>query len=159
MIFSEIKIFQPDSFEDYRGELYTVFNQIEHNLIFNHDKVAVSKKNVLRGIHGDFKATKLISCLHGEIYFVIVDNRPDSPNYLKWDSIVLSGVNKKQVLVPPGFGNGHLVLSDTAVFFYKWSYEGEYPDVDNQFSLNWKDSKININWPTETPILSQRDKN
>jgi len=159
MIFSEIKIFQPDSFEDYRGELYTVFNQIEHNLVFNHDKVAVSKKNVLRGIHGDFKATKLISCLHGEIYFVIVDNRPDSPNYLKWDSIVLSGVNKKQVLVPPGFGNGHLVLSDTAVFFYKWSYEGEYPDVDNQFSLNWKDSKININWPTETPILSQRDKN
>jgi dTDP-4-dehydrorhamnose 3,5-epimerase len=51
------------------------------------------------------------------------------------------------------------VLSDNAVFFYKWAYEGEYPDVENQFSLNWKDSKININWPTETPILSQRDKN
>jgi len=159
MIFSEIKIFQPDSFEDYRGELYTVFNQSEHELFFNHDKVAVSKKNVLRGIHGDFKATKLISCLHGEIYFVVVDNRPYSTTYLKWDSIILSGANKKQILIPPGFGNGHLVLSDNAVFFYKWAYEGEYPDVENQFSLNWKDSKININWPTETPILSQRDKN
>ena len=46
MIFPEVKIFQPDSFEDYRGELYTVFNQDEHELVFNHDKVAVSRKHV-----------------------------------------------------------------------------------------------------------------
>jgi dTDP-4-dehydrorhamnose 3,5-epimerase len=159
MIFPEIKIFQPDSFIDNRGELYTVFNQKEHGLIFNHDKVAISRQHVLRGIHGDTKATKLITCLSGTIYFVIVDNRPESPNYLKWDSIILSGDNRRQVLVPPRFGNGHLVLSDNAVFFYKWSYEGEYPDVEDQFSLNWKDQKINIYWPTDNPILSERDKN
>jgi dTDP-4-dehydrorhamnose 3,5-epimerase len=159
MIFPEVKIFQPDSFIDSRGELYTVFNQDEHELVFNHDKVAVSKQNVLRGIHGDFKATKLITCLHGEIYFVIVDNRPESPNYLKWYCLLLNGINKKSVLVPPGFGNGHLVLSDTAVFFYKWSYDGEYPDVKDQFSLNWKDPRIDISWPIDNPILSKRDKN
>ena len=159
MIFPEVKIFQPDSFEDYRGELYTVFNQDEHELVFNHDKVAVSRKHVLRGIHGDSKATKLIACLHGEIYLVVVDNRPESPNYLKWDCLVLNGTNKKSVLVPPGFGNGHLVLSDTAVFFYKWSYDGEYPDVKDQFSLNWKDPRIDISWPIDNPILSKRDKN
>jgi dTDP-4-dehydrorhamnose 3,5-epimerase len=159
MIFPEVKIFQPDSFEDYRGELYTVFNQDEHELIFNHDKVAVSRQHVLRGIHGDAKATKLITCLSGEIYLVVIDNRPESPNYLKWNSIILNENNKRQILIPPGFGNGHLVLSEKAVFFYKWSYKGEYPDVKDQFSLNWKDPKINIHWPIDNPILSERDKN
>jgi dTDP-4-dehydrorhamnose 3,5-epimerase len=159
MIFPEIKILQPDSFEDYRGELYTVFNQDEHKLVFNHDKVAVSRQHVLRGIHGDAKATKLITCLSGEIYLVVVDNRPESPTYLKWDSVILSETNRKQVLVPPGFGNGHLVLSESATFFYKWSYEGEYPDVKDQFSINWRDPKVNIHWPIDNPILSERDKN
>jgi dTDP-4-dehydrorhamnose 3,5-epimerase len=159
MIFPEVKIFQPDSFEDYRGELYTLFKQEKHDLIFNHDKVSVSKQNVLRGLHGDSKSWKLITCLSGEIYLVIVDNRPESDTYLVWDSIILTGKNRKQVLVPPMFANGHLVLSSEAVFFYKWSYLGNYPDVKDQFSLNWKDPKINIYWPIDNPILSKRDKN
>jgi dTDP-4-dehydrorhamnose 3,5-epimerase len=159
MIFSEVKIFQPDSFEDYRGELYTLFKQEEHELVFNHDKVSVSKQNVLRGLHGDSKAWKLITCLAGEIYLVVVDNRPSSDTYLTWDSIILTGKNRKQVLVPPMFANGHLVLSSEATFFYKWSYPGDYPDVKDQFSLNWKDPKINIYWPIDNPILSKRDKN
>jgi dTDP-4-dehydrorhamnose 3,5-epimerase len=159
MIFSEVKIFQPDSFEDYRGELYTLFKQEEHELVFNHDKVSVSKQNVLRGLHGDSKAWKLITCLAGEIYLVVVDNRPSSDTYLTWDSIILTGKNRKQVLVPPMFANGHLVLSSEATFFYKWSYPGEYPDVKDQFSLNWRDPKINIYWPIDNPILSKRDKN
>ena len=157
MIFNEVKIFQPSSFEDYRGELYTLFNQDEHELIFNHDKVAVSRQHVLRGLHGDDKAWKLITCLDGEIYLVIVDNRPESINYLKWDSIILTSKNKKSVLVPPMFANGHLVLSPEATFFYKWSYPGEYPDVQDQFSLKWNDSKIGVYWPIDNPILSQRD--
>jgi dTDP-4-dehydrorhamnose 3,5-epimerase len=57
------------------------------------------------------------------------------------------------------FCNGHLVLSDECVFYYKWAYEGEYPDVDEQISLNWKDPKIGIHWLTDDPILSERDKN
>jgi dTDP-4-dehydrorhamnose 3,5-epimerase len=158
MIFSKVKIFQPDSFEDYRGELYTLFKQEDSNLVFNHDKVAISRQNVLRGLHGDHKSWKLITCLSGEIYLVIVDNRPESSNYLKWDSIILNENNRKQVLVPPGFGNGHLVLSESATFFYKWSYEGEYPDVKDQFSINWRDPKVNIHWPIDNPILQKRDK-
>jgi dTDP-4-dehydrorhamnose 3,5-epimerase len=158
MIFPEIKIYQPDSFEDYRGELYTLFKQEEHELVFNHDKVSVSRQNVLRGMHGDSKSWKLITCLSGIVYLVVIDNRPESPNYLKWDSIVLSETNRKQVLVPPMFANGHLVLSDTAVFFYKWSYPGEYPDVKDQFTLKWNDPKVNVHWPIDNPILSKRDK-
>jgi dTDP-4-dehydrorhamnose 3,5-epimerase len=158
MIFNEVKIFQPSSFEDYRGELYTLFNQDEHELIFNHDKIAVSRQHVLRGLHGDDKAWKLITCVAGEIYLVVVDNRPESSNYLKWDSIILTAKNRKQILVPPMFANGHLVLSKLATFFYKWAYPGEYPDVKDQFSLKWNDPKINISWPIDNPILSNRDK-
>jgi dTDP-4-dehydrorhamnose 3,5-epimerase len=159
MIFPEVKINQPDSFEDYRGELYTIFKQEYNELIFNHDKVAISRQNVLRGLHGDNKSWKLITCLAGEIYLVVVDNRPESPNYLKWDSVVLTSKNKKSVLVPPMFANGHLVLSQEATFFYKWAYSGNYPDVQDQFSLSWNDPKLNIHWPINNPILSDRDKN
>jgi dTDP-4-dehydrorhamnose 3,5-epimerase len=158
MIFPEVKIYQPDSFEDYRGELYTLFKQEEHELVFNHDKVSVSRQNVLRGMHGDSKSWKLITCLSGVVYLVVIDSRPESPNYLKWDSIVLSETNRKQVLVPPMFANGHLVLSSQATFFYKWSYPGDYPDVKDQFTLKWNNPKINIHWPIDNPILSNRDK-
>jgi dTDP-4-dehydrorhamnose 3,5-epimerase len=158
MIFPEIKIYQPESFEDFIGELYTLFKQDNHELVFNHDKVSISRKHVLRGMHGDSKSWKHISCLAGEVLVVVVDNRPESENYLKWDSIILSSKNKKSILVPPMFANGHLVLSDEATFFYKWAYPGAYPDVQDQFTLKWNDPKINIYWPISNPILSSRDK-
>jgi len=158
MIFPELKIIENDSFEDYRGELFTVYKEEDWDINFNHDKVAISRKNVLRGLHGDSRSWKLITCLHGEIYLVVVDNRTDSENYLKWDSVVLTDKNKKSVLVPPMFANGHLVLSEEATFFYKWSYSGKYPDVDEQFTLKWDDPSIGINWPIDNPILSRRDK-
>ena len=155
MIFPEIKTYQPDSFEDFRGELYTLFKQEDSDLVFNHDKVSVSKKLVLRGLHGDSKSWKLITCLAGEVMLVVVDNREDSPNYLKHDSIILTAKNRKSVLIPPMFANGHLVLSDEATFFYKWSYPGKYPDVQDQFTLKW--DSLGIHWPISNPILSKRD--
>lgn len=158
MIFPEIKIYQPDVFEDFRGELFTLFKQQENNLIFNHDKVSISKQHVLRGLHGDSKSWKLITCLAGEVYLVIVDNRPESKNYMKWDWVILTAKNRKQILVPPNFANGHFVLSLEATFFYKWSYLGNYPDVQDQFTLKWDDPKLNIFWPIKYPILSERDK-
>lgn len=157
MIFPEVKVNQPDSFEDFRGELYTLFKQEDSDLVFNHDKVSVSRKHVLRGLHGDSKSWKLITCLAGEVMLVVVDNRESSPNYLKWDSIILTDKNRKSVLVPPMFANGHLVLSETATFFYKWSYPGKYPDVDDQFTLKWNDPFLNIHWPISNPLLSKRD--
>lgn len=160
MIFSEVKIIKTDSHSDHRGELWTLWNDKTFlpRLNFNHDKVSKSKKNVLRGLHYDNKSWKLITCLHGEFQLVIVDCNNNSRNYLKWDSIILSDVNKMSVLVPPNFANGHLVLSDCAIFHYKWSYEGNYPDVDQQYSMNWNDPKLSIKWLTENPILSERDR-
>ena len=77
---------------------------------------------------------------------------------MKWDWVVLTAKNRKQILIPPKFANGHFVLSSEATFFYKWSYPGEYPDVESQFTLKWNDPNINIHWPSDNPILSKRDK-
>lgn len=151
----------PDVFTDFRGDLWTLWKAGSTptclDLPYNHDKVSTSRKNVLRGIHGDFKSSKLITCLFGEIYFVMVDNRPTSPTYLQWDWEILSDKNKKQVLLSPGIGNGFLVLSENSVFHYKWFYDGEYPDVEDQFTIKWDDPRLNIFWPIKDPILQERD--
>ena len=152
---------QPDAHIDYRGELWTIWKDTDSewgNLSFNHDKVSISRKHVLRGIHGDDKSWKLVTCLYGDMYFVVVDNRKDSDTYLQWDWIILNDKNKKMVLLPPNFGNSFCVLSNYSIFMYKWSYDGEYADVEEQFSFKWNDPNININWPIENPILSERDK-
>ena len=153
-----VVIREQDTFTDYRGDLYTIWKDGDFDLKFNHYKVSTSRKTVLRGIHGDQKSWKLVTCLYGEIYFVIVDNRESSDTFTQWESMLLSDRNKRQVLLPPGVGNGFLVMSDTSVFHYKWSYEGEYPDVDKQFTIKWNDPIIGIDWPIQNPILSRRDK-
>lgn len=157
---SDVKTFIKDSFVDDRGELFTIWKDTDTpSMNFNHDKLAISKKNVLRGLHTD-KSWKLITCLYGKIQLVVVNYNKESSEYLSWTDFILNADNgeKLSVLVPPGFLNGHLVLSEQAIFHYKWSYEGEYPDVKDQKSVLWSDPKININWLTKDPILSDRDK-
>ena len=157
MKIKDVKILEPDVFYDYRGDLWTLWKQGDHGLSFNHDKVSTSRKHVLRGIHGDQKSWKLITCLYGEMYFVVVDNRKDSETYLQHQSMILDDRKRKMVLIPPGVGNGFLVLSEYSVFSYKWAYDGKYPDVENQFTIKWNDKRLNIDWQIQNPILSERD--
>jgi dTDP-4-dehydrorhamnose 3,5-epimerase len=155
-----IKVFKPDVFTDYRGDLWTLWKKDESPCLpeFNHDKVSTSRQNVLRGIHGDFKSHKLITCLYGSIYFVVVDNRKESPTFKQWSSMILDDKKRQQVLLPPGVGNGFLVLTQESVFHYKWSYEGENQYVADQFTLKLDDKSLNIEWPISNPILQLRDK-
>jgi len=157
-----VKIIEPDVFTDYRGDYWTTWKsgdfEMTADIEFNHDKISTTSRGVLRGIHGDFKSWKLVSCLYGKIYFVLVDNRETSDTFINWDAMILDDKKRKQVLIPPGVGNGFVVLSEESVFSYKWSYEGDYPDVDEQFSIKWDDPLIGINWPINNPILSKRDK-
>jgi dTDP-4-dehydrorhamnose 3,5-epimerase len=163
-ILSEVKIFIPSVNKDSRGTIFTTYNKELYNqflpdgLEFIHDKFAESKKDVLRGLHGDTKTWKLITCIHGEIFEVVVDMRPDSPTYLKWDSFELNDKNKKQILVPPNFVNGYCVLNDFSIFHYKLAYEGEYIDAGDQMVVKWDDRRLGINWPVKNPILQPRDK-
>ena len=163
-ILPEVKIIKPDVFKDERGIIYTdvlndVFrNEINDQLNFVHSKFAHSKKNVLRGIHGDFDSYKLVQCTFGKVFQVIVDCRKDSKSYLEHETYILDYKKPKMLLIPPGFGNAFLVLSKHSVYNYKLSYNGTYNDYDKQFTYKWFDKKININWPVKNPILSNRDK-
>lgn len=155
----EIKYFKIDSFADSRGEIWTFWKKnYFKNLEFNLDKFTTSKKNVLRGFHGDKKSWRLITCVKGEILNVIVDFRPKSKTFLKHTSFRISEKNKFSVLIPPMFLNSWLCLSKEAIYAYKWSFNGRYVDAKKQISVKWNDPRINYNWPIKKPILSLRDK-
>ena len=155
----EIKIYKPTVFQDKRGKIWTKWDKKNFkNLKFNLSKYTTSKKNVLRGFHGDPKSWKLVSCIKGEVLSVVVDYRKSSKNYLKYTSFVLNDNNKISVLIPPMFLNSWLCLSKECIYSYDYSFKGNYNDVKNQISVKWNDSDINFNWPIKKPILSFRDR-
>ena len=154
-----IKKIVNSSFKDHRGFYWTSWKKNSFKSIkFRHDKFSLSKKNVLRGLHGDNKTWKLVSCPYGKFLLVVVNCEKNSKNFLSWRSWVLSQQNGVQILIPPNYANGHLCLSKECLFHYKLSYKGKYLDVNKQFSIRWNDPKINIAWKINKPILSSRDK-
>lgn len=155
----EVLLIKPSRFEDHRGTYVETYNieDYESNGIsvrFLRDDISTSRHNVLRGIHYDDKTWKLIQCMYGSIFFVVVDMRDDSAQYLNWISFELNDSNRHQVLVPPGFGNGHLVKSESCIFHYKMS---EYYDPANEKGVKWDEPKLGIHWPVDAPILSEKD--
>jgi len=150
----------PDIFEDQRGQFVETYNEDLYkengiNANFVQDDISVSTKNVLRGIHGDNETWKLISCLHGKLYFVVINCDKDSKDFGKWQNFELSDENRHQILVPPKHGNAYFVLSEKAIFCYKQS---TYYNRSHQFSYKWNDPNFKISWPIKNPILSERDK-
>lgn len=156
---------KPTISKDLRGNIWTSFlkDEIEsllpNGLSFNHDKFSRSKKNVLRGIHGDHKSWKLVTCVYGQVQQVVVNCIKNSNSYGKYESFTIDENNQKIILIPPGMGNAYCVTSEDAVYHYKLAYDGSYIDADEQFSIKWNDPFFNIKWFTNEPILSERDKN
>lgn len=149
----------PTKFEDFRGEYVEIYNRELYHAAgitqdFMQDDISVSSQHVLRGIHGDQKTSKLVSCLHGKFYLVVVNWDESSPQYRQWTSFTLSEKNRQQVLIPPKFGNGHVVLSEQAMFHYKQTTLYDRP---SQFTIRWDDPSVGIWWPIKNPILSIRD--
>ncbi|TLD88612.1 dTDP-4-dehydrorhamnose 3,5-epimerase family protein [Helicobacter sp. MIT 05-5294] len=161
-IIKGVYIITPNKFSDLRGDIWTAWTKKHLGdllpLDFVLDKFTFSHFNVLRGIHGDHKSWKLVTCAYGEILQVVVDCRKDSPTYLKWQSWDISSENQKLILLPPNMGNACYVKSKNgALYFYKWAYEGEYVDAKDQFTYAWNDERIGIDWGVSNPILSERD--
>jgi len=155
-----VYLIKPYIYKDFRGsytEIYNknIFFKNSKKIKFIQDDISISKKNVLRGVHGDRKTWKLISCLYGKFYLVVVNNDKRSKDFKKWTSFILDDKNKYMVLVPPKFGNGHYVLSKQAIFYYK---QNTLYNRKSQFTINWKDPDFKIRWPCKKPILSNRDK-
>ena len=157
----EVKLLSPTPFFDDRGEMWTFYDKefriIEEQYEFKISKFSKSKKGVLRGLHTDPFTWKYISCVQGEMMLVVVDYRNESKNYLKYDSLICNDKNHLSVLIPPNFANGHLCISDTCIFHYMQSYPNKYIDVQDQTTIKWNDKRINIDWPIQNPILSERD--
>ena len=150
----------PAVFKDRRGEFVETYNNKLYRkngikVKFVQDDISVSKKNVLRGIHADSKAWKLVSCIFGKIYMVIVNCDRKSKDFGKWQGFLLSDKDKKQILIPPNYGCSFIVLSKEAILTYKQS---EYYNPKRQSTYKWNDSRFKIKWPIKNPILSERDK-
>lgn len=154
-----VLLIKPDVFEDFRGQYIETYNEELYrkkgiDVKFVQDDISLSTQNVLRGIHGDDKTWKLISCLYGKFYLVVVNCDKNSKDFGQWQSFVLSDTNRLQVLIPAKYGNAHLILSNLAIFHYKQS---TYYNPKGQFTYKWNDPKLKIWWPIKKPILSQRD--
>jgi dTDP-4-dehydrorhamnose 3,5-epimerase len=124
---------------------------------FVQDNLSLSTRGVLRGLHFQHPhgQGKLVHVLLGEVFDVAVDVRLGSPTFGKWVGEYLSSENKRQLYIPPGFAHGFLVTSDEALFAYKCT---EYYDPAVERTIRWDDPRIGIAWPTESPILSDKDR-
>ena len=149
----------PTVFEDFRGAYVETYNRKLYQeagvaVDFVQDDISVSTRHVLRGIHGDHETWKLVSCLYGEFYLAVLNYDSDSPQFGQWEGFTLSDRNRLQVLVPPKFGNGHVVLSEHAIFHYK---QTTYYNRATQFTVLWNDPRFKVQWTVDKPILSRRD--
>ena len=154
-----VLLIKPGVFEDHRGEYVELYNEELYVTCgvaarFVQDDISVSSRHVLRGIHGDRVTTKLVTCLLGRFYLVIVNCVDSSPEFGRWQAFSLTEKNRHQVLVPPGHGVAHLALTDRIIFHYKQS---TYYNPGQQFTHQWNDPRFNIWWPIDNPILSRRD--
>lgn len=158
-----VVIITPDVFGDKRGffmESWSQKKMEEVGLFYNfvQDNHSLSTvKGTLRGIHfqkGDKAQAKLVRCVRGAVLDVAVDLRHNSPTHKQWEAVVLSAENKKQLLIPRGFGHGFVTLTDEVEFLYK--ADNYYaPEADG--GIRWNDPDIGVEWGIEKPILSAKD--
>jgi len=159
---NDVILIEAKSFLDSRGffmETYkkSAFKENGINANFVQDNFSHSSKGALRGLHYQkepMAQAKLVNVIRGEIFDVAVDIRRQSSTYGKWVGEILSDKNHKMLYVPEGFAHGFLTLSDEVDVLYK--VNNEY-SPENDRGIMWNDPDIGINWPNETPQLSEKD--
>lgn len=160
----DVLILEPKVFGDQRGwftESWSKRKMEDAGLFYefvqdNHSFSA--RKGTLRGIHFQnhpYAQAKLVRCTRGAVLDVAVDLRKDSPDYKKWVAVELSEENKRQLLIPKGFGHAFLTLTDNVEFLYKTD---QYYSAEHDRSIAWDDPEIGIIWPDGDFILSEKDR-
>lgn len=159
----DVYILEPQVFGDKRGwfmESWTQKSMEEAGLYYNfvQDNHSFSaSKGTLRGLHfqnGEDAQAKLVRCAKGAVLDVAVDLREGSPTFKKWVAVELSAENKRQLLIPRGFGHAFLTLTDDVEFLYR---ADNYYAPQSDRNIIWNDPEINVEWGIENPILSDKD--
>tara|TARA_B100000989_G_C19520678_1_gene464033 strand:+ start:211 stop:789 length:579 start_codon:yes stop_codon:yes gene_type:complete len=156
----------PDKFVDERGFFMESWNEktfdniVKSPIKFVQDNHSNSKKNVIRGLHFQLPPNdqaKLVRCISGKIFDVIVDIRKSSPTFLNWAGVILDAKSHNQLWIPSGFAHGFMSLDENSEIIYKttssWSKNDER-------TIRWDDNTLKIDWPIEKtpPIISIKDK-
>ncbi len=154
-------LIEPAVFGDSRGFFFETWNAERYAAqglpaTFVQSNVSSSAKGVLRGLHYQWPRPqgKLVTVLQGEVYDVAVDIRRGSPTFGRWEAFILSGENRRQLWIPPGFAHGFAVLSETALFNYLCT------DVyvkEADAAIRWNDAVLAVDWPISAPSLSAKD--
>ena len=158
---SGVVSFINQKYEDDRGFFMETFNKEISDVLkctFIQDNfVKTINKNVIRGLHYQTNKMqdKLIRVLKGEVFDVAVDLRKGSPTYKKWVGKILSEQNGLNMFIPKGFAHGYCTLSNNTEIFYKCS---NYYNPESESGIIWDDPILDIDWPTQNPILSPKDK-
>lgn len=158
----DVVLVKPKVFGDARGYFFESWEARKFataglDLKFVQDNCSRSVRNTLRGLHYQIQQPqgKLVQVTAGEVFDVAVDIRKSSATFGKWVGTILSGDNKHQLWVPPGFAHGFCVLSESADFFYKCS---DFYAPQHERTLRWDDPALGIQWPLKgAPLLSPKD--
>jgi len=161
----EVLLIEPRVFGDARGFFLESFNARAFetatgvSLPFVQDNHSRSAKGVLRGLHYQIRQPqgKLVRVVRGRVFDVAVDLRRSSPRLGHWTGVELGEDDHRQLYIPPGFGHGFVVLSDSADFLYKTT---DYYAPEHERCLLWNDAAVGVNWPLGdiAPVLSDKDR-
>ena len=154
-------IVEPNCYKDDRGFFLETYQEDIYKAAgitekFVQDNQSRSIKGVIRGLHFQVNRpqAQIVTIMRGSVFDVGVDLRRNSPTFGKWHGVELSDVGQRQVYMAPGIAHGFCVLSDLADLHYKVS---RFYDPDDECGMVWNDSEVNIDWPSITPLIHQRD--
>ncbi len=158
-------ILEPQVFGDHRGWFMETYSKktmesfgLDYEFVQDNHSFS-NQKGVVRGVHlqnAPYAQAKLVRCTKGTILDVAVDLRKDSKTYKQWISVELSAENKKQLMIPRGFGHGFVTLSDDVEVQYK---ADNYYNQPSDRSIRYNDPEFGIDWGVVAPVLSDKDLN
>lgn len=162
-IIKDVFIIEPDTHYDERGMFSRIYckNDLKFNNL-NKDFVQVNhsltlKKGTIRGLHfqvSPYEESKLIKCINGKVFDVVVDMRVNSYTFCNWVSVELSKENMKMVYIPEGCAHGFQTLEDNCELLY---FHSNYYNPESERTIYFRNKQININWPLEVTEISLKD--
>ena len=158
-------VVEPKPFEDQRGMFSRIFCEIEFKEIYHSKKLVqinhslTNRKGAIRGLHYQnppMTETKMVKCLRGSVYDVIIDLRKGSDTFLKWHGETLSNENRRMIYIPEGFAHGFQALERNCELLY---FHTEFYSPDYERAIRFNDPKVGIKWLIDVTETSERDRN